>query len=169
MIHYEHDDAWKNNLDQALITTIRVLQNFGAGKTKDIPSHVSKDIKDESSDYHRFLEAFYDETLLDAELSHAADVAGNTKDSYIVHDEIETTREANRHRFIDVVHAAVLYCRMAADDGVEFTLRINEKLNSSFAHFAFLEEFYDTVMINTRLNLLSEEGKNDPRTRFFDP
>ena len=98
MIHYEHDDAWKNNLDQALITTIRVLQTFGTGKTKDIPSHVSKDIKDESSDYHRFLEALYDETLLDAELSHAADVAGNTKDSYIVHDEIETTREANRHR-----------------------------------------------------------------------
>ena len=58
---------------------------------------------------------------------------------------------------------------MAADDGVEFTLRINEKLNSSVAHFAFLEEFYDTVMTNTRLNLLNEEGKNDPRTRFFDP
>ena len=169
MIHYEHDDTWKNNLDQALITTIRVLQTFGTGKTKDIPSHVSKDIKDESSDYHRFLEAFYDETLLDAELSHAADVAGNTKDSYIVHDEIKTTREANRHRFIDVVHAAVLYCRMAAEDGVEFALRIYEKLNSSAAHFAFLEEFYDTVMTNTRLNLQKEEGKNDPRTRFFDP
>ena len=169
MIHYEHDATWKNNLDQALITTIRFLQCFGPGKTKDIPSHVSKDIKDESSDYHRFLEAFYDETLLDAELSHAADVAGNTKDKYIDHTEIKTTRKANRHRFIDVVHAAVLYCRMAADDGVEFTLRINEKLNSSVAHFAFLDELYDTVMTNTRLNLLNEEGENDPRTRFFDP
>ena len=169
MIHYEHDDTWKKNLDQALITTIRVLQSFGTGKTKDIPSHVSKDIKDESSDYHRFLEAFYDETLLDAELSHAADVAGNTKDTFIDHAEIKAMREANRHRFIDVLHAAILYCRMGADDGVEFTLRINEKLNSSVDHFAFLEEFYDTVMTNTRFNLLNEEGKNDPRTRFFDP
>ena len=169
MIHYVHDATWKNNLDQALMTTIRVLQTFGTEKTKVIPSHVSKDIKDESSDYHRFLEAFYDETLLDAELSHAADVAGNTKDTFIDHAEIKAMREANRHRFIDVVHAAILYCRMASDDGVEFTLRINEKLNSSVDHFAFLEEFYDTVMTNTRFNLLNEEGKNDPRTRFFDP
>ena len=169
MIHYEHDATWEKNLDQALMTTIRVLQTFGSGKTKDIPSHVSKDIKDESSDFLRFLEAFYDETLLDAELSHAADVAGNTKNTYIDHAEIKARREANYHRFIDVVHAAILYCRMAADDGVEFTLRINEKLNSSVDHFAFLKEFYDTVMTNSRLNLLNEEGKNDPRTRFFEP
>ena len=169
MIHYEHDATWEKNLDQALITTIRILQTFGSRKTKDIPSHVSKDIKDESSDFLRFLEAFYDETLLDAELSHAADVAGNTKNTYIDHAEIKARREANYHRFIDVVHAAILYCRMAADDGVEFTLRINEKLNSSVDHFAFLKEFYDTVMTNSRLNLLNEEGKNDPRTRFFEP
>lgn len=161
MINYECNETWKHSFSQAIDTALSVLKTFGIGETKDIPSLVTPEVKDESSSFHRFLEVFYDETLLDAELSFAAEEAGNKKGVYHDHAKQKKQRMANRRRFLDVLHASVLYCRMSRDHGVEYAMMISEKLNRSFAHLGFLEEFYDTVMFAARLDLLQEKSKAD--------
>ena len=161
MINYERNEAWKHSFSLAIDTTLSVLKSFGIGETKQIPSLVTSEVRDESSSFHRFLEVFYDESLLDAELSFAAEEAGNTRDVYHDHAKHKKQRMANLHRFIDVLHATVLYCRMSREYGVEYAMMISQKLNSSFAHLGFLEEFYDSVMCAVRIDFVLEKSKAD--------
>ena len=161
MINYEHNEAWTQNFCRAIDTTFSVLKTFGIGETKNIPSIVAPEVKDESSSFHRFLEVFYDEALLDAELSLAAEEAGNKKGVYHDHAKNKKQRMANRRRLLDVLHASVLYCRMSREYGVEFAMVFSQKLNSSYAHLGFLEEFYDSVMLAVRLDIVLEKSMED--------
>ena len=156
-MNYRHNSAWRNNQERAIKTTISVLENFGVGETKNIPSIVAPELSDKSSGFRRFQDVLYDEALFDAELSFAAEVAGNTKDVYHDHPRLKVHMEANLHRFADALYAAELYCRMSNKYGHEFAVGIHDKVNSSFAHISFLSEFYETVMFRTRVCLLQKE------------
>ncbi len=146
MINYTHDDIWKRNLCQAIDISLSTLKSFGIGETKDISVLIAAEVKDKSSDFRRFLEVFYDESLFSAELSLAAKKAGNKEAVYNYHAKNKKQKSANKAHFVNALHASNLYCRMSGDYGVEFAMLIGDTLNRSFAHLGFLQQFYETVM-----------------------
>jgi len=159
MTNYTHDDAWKKNLCQAIDISLSTLKSFGIGETKEIPALIASEVRDDSSDFRRFIEVFYDESLFSAELSQAAEKAGNKKAVYNVHAKTRKQKMANERFFIDTMHASNLYCRMSGDYGVEFAMLIGDTLNRSFAHLGFLQQFYETVMDLAWFDSVEEERK----------
>lgn len=145
-MNYNHDTTWKQGLDKAFNESRGILTAFDADGSNDVSARIISEIRNESTDFRRFLEVFYDETLLDAEFSLAAEEAGNKKDVYYRHARSAKQWRANMRHFENSVNAALLFCRMSRKFGVEFAWRINEMLDSSLAHYRFLEEFFGSAM-----------------------
>lgn len=152
LFKYEHDSAWRAKLDRAVKTTTEAFKVFGKGESKGVPGALSDDLKDKGSNFFRFLEVFYDETLLDAELSLSAEDAGNVKLVYMSGGRRKKDREAAQHRFQAVIDDAFLFCRMSRAYGVEFAISVHCDIAVSAPHQAFLIEFYDTVMAVARMD-----------------
>ena len=152
LFKYEHDSAWRAELDRAVKTTTEAFKVFGKGESKGVPGALAGDLKDKGSNFFRFLEVFYDETLLDAELSLSAEDAGNDKLVYKPDARRKKDREAAHRRFQAVIDDAFLFCRMSRAYGVEFALSVHCNIAASAPRQAFLVEFYDTVMTIARMD-----------------
>lgn len=152
LFKYEHDSAWRAELDRAVKTTTEAFKVFGKGESKGVPGALAGDLKDKESNFFRFLEVFYDETLLDAELSLSAEDAGNDKLVYKPDARRKKDREAAHRRFQAVIDDAFLFCRMSRAYGVEFALSVHCNIAASAPRQAFLVEFYDTVMTIARMD-----------------
>ena len=152
LFKYEHDSAWRAELDRAVKTTTETFKVFGKGESKGVPGALADDLKDKGSDFFRFLEVFYDETLFDAELSLSAENAGNDKLVYKPDARRKKDRKAAHRRFQAVIDDAFLFCRMSRAYGVEFALSVHCNIAASAPRQAFLVEFYDTVMTIARMD-----------------
>lgn len=146
---HNHNTTWKQGLDKAINESMDILTVFDAEGHKDVSARIISEIRNESSDFHRFLDVFYEEALFDAEFSLAAEEAGNKKDVYHRHIRSAKQWRANMRHFKNSVNAALLFCRMSRKFGVEFAWRINEMLDSSLAHYRFLEEFFNSAMCSS--------------------
>lgn len=153
MFNFEHNDAWRAELDRTVNTTTNAFKLFGKGDSKGVPDALAGDLGDKESDFYRFLEVFYDEALLDAELSLSAEDAGNHE---LVYKGARNKKdlEATQQRFQGVVDDAFLYCRMSEAYGVEFALSVHCDIAASAPRQAFLAEFYDTVMAIARMDAI---------------
>lgn len=149
---YEHDSAWRAELNRAVKTTTEAFKAFGKGEGKGVPSALVGVLQDKESDFFRYLEVFYDETLLDAELSLSAEDAGNDRLVYKPGARRKKDREAAHRRFQAVIDDAFLFCRMSRAFGVEFAFSVHCDIAASAPHQAFLVEFYDTVMAIARMD-----------------
>lgn len=143
LFKYEHDSAWRAELDRAVKTTTETIKVFGKGESKGVPGALAGDLKNKESDFFRFLVVFYDETLLDAELSLSAEDAGNDKLVYKQGARRKKDREAAQRRFQAVIDDAFLFCRMSRAFGVEFAISVHCNIAASAPHQAFLIEFYE--------------------------
>lgn len=158
LFKYEHDSAWRAELDRAVKTTTEAFKVFGKGESKGVPGALSGDLKDKGSNFFRFLEVFYDETLLDAELSLSAEDAGNDKLVYKPDARRKKDREAAHRRFQAVIDDAFLFCRMSRAYGVEFALSVHCNIAAFAPRQAFLVEFYDTVMTIARMDAVIKKS-----------
>ena len=154
-----HNTNWQKDLNHAIKTTMSLFRSFGVGDAMAIPEVISKDIDDKFSTYYRFLEVLFDETLLDAELSFSAEKAGNTNDVYLDCALRKKQKAINKRRFNGILNDALLFCLMSDKYGVCFTDAVRALLDQSYSHSAFLFEFYDTVMFQTRNHYLNQEKR----------
>ena len=165
MINFTHDATWQAELQQAIQITTNSLQYFGRGEAKEIPAKIAKELNAKSSDYFRFIEVFYDETLLDAEIALSAEAVGNKELGYEAHAIRKKAREENQARFTGIMNQAYLFCKMSPDYGCDFVKSIHDIVESSLAYPAFLFQFYDTVMSLTRFAELIEKQRGEANAR----
>ena len=157
MLNYIHDDAWRADLESCVNTTVNCLRDLGTGETKEIPSVIAAELEDKTSIFWRFIEVFFDEARLDAELSFGAETEGDPGLMYHDHARKKAVREANLKRCSAILDDAILFCTMSKEYGMDFKFAIRSILTDSFPHQGFLFELYETIMLKTRWRLLDEK------------
>ena len=153
MINYTHNEDWHAEFDKSIQTTLDVMSLFGAGNTQTAPKMVLGEVNDPGSEFHKFLEVFYDETLLDAEVSYAAELAGEKEKIFFPITLEEKMKETNLNRFNEILNLAMLIYTM---DGSKVPSSVYSMLQDYPQRILFLNALYEDVMFITRTKLIEE-------------
>ncbi len=155
-----HDEAWKAEFASKVNLTFQTLSVFGTNDFKKASSYIRRIIDDEQSVYRKFLEAFYDQTLLDAEFSYASENGPEKEKAFRVNASRKKAVAVNKQRFNDVMMYTYMWFQMSSPDGRVFISLLEVFFGKHPEFEPFTAAFYDSVMFLTRCSLIEKNAKH---------